>query len=94
MEIPPITVNVKRVEETEAVGGNGFEKRNLIVTTIEQHTQTLQIQFIQGKCPLLDDFKPGDKVKVWLDLKGKEFTKNDKPNVFNTIQGWKIEKVA
>lgn len=94
MQIEPITVNVKRVETTEAVGGNGFEKRDLIVTTEEQHTQTLAIQFTQGKCPELDNYKPGDKVKIWLDIRGREYTKNDKTTVFNTIQGWKIEKVA
>ena len=94
MQISPITVQVKRVEETEAVGNNGFEKRDLIVTTEEQNTQTLSIQFTQGKCPELDNYKPGDRVNIWLDLRGREYTKENKTSVFNTINGWKIEKVS
>jgi translation initiation factor IF-3 len=94
MQVGPITVIVKRVEHTEAVGNNGFEKREIVVTTEEQHTQTLSIQFTQGKCPELDNYKTGDEVKIWLDLRGREYTKDQKTTVFNTIQGWKIEKVS
>lgn len=94
MNVEPKEFIVKRVEQTEGVGNNGFEKRDLIVTTEEQHSQTLAIQFTQGKCPELDNYKPGDKVKIWLDLRGREYTKDDKTTVFNTIQGWKIEKVG
>ena len=90
-----ITVTVKRIEATKKVGANDFEMRNLIVTTDEQYPQTLAIQFVQGKCVELDKFQPNDKVKISIDLRGREYT-NDKGElvVFNTILGWKIEKVA
>lgn len=93
MVIAPITVTVKRVEKTESVGNNGFEKRELVVTTEEMQTQTLSIQFTQGKCPELDNYKSGDKVQIWIDLRGREYTKDNKTTVFNTILGWRIEKV-
>ena len=90
-----ITVTVKRIEATKKVGNNEFQMRNLIVTTDEQYPQTLAIQFVQGKCVELDKFQPNDKVKISIDLRGREYT-NDKGElvVFNTILGWKIEKVA
>ena len=93
MQISPITVQIKRVENTQSVGNNGFEKRDLIVTTEEQNTQTLAIQFTQGKCPELDNYKSGDRVNIWLDLRGREYTKENKTTVFNTLNGWKIEKI-
>lgn len=90
-----ITANILRVLESKIVGNNGFETRNVHVKTEEQFPQTLDIQFTQGKCPELDNYKPGDKVKIAINLKGREWT-NDKQEVvvFNTIQGWKIEKVV
>lgn len=85
---------IKRIEATQEVGANGFKKRDLILTTEEQHAQTLSIQFVQDKVTELDKFAPGDKVKVSINLRGKEFTNKDGAlSVFNTIQGWKIEKV-
>lgn len=89
-----ITALVKRVEETETYGGNGFEARNLIVTTEEQFSQTIEIQFTQGRCILLDNINPGERVKVKFNLKGKEIVKDNKPKVFNRIEGWAIEKVG
>lgn len=90
-----VTGIVKRVEATKVVGTNGFETRNIIIATEEQYPQTLSLQFVQGKCPELDNYKPNDKVKISLNLRGREVTnKEGELVVYNTIQGWKIEKVA
>ena len=84
---------IKRVEATKTVGTNGFEIRDLIVATEEQYPQTLSIQFVQGKVTELDKFVPGDKVKISINLKGREATnKEGVLVVYNTIQGWKIDK--
>jgi hypothetical protein len=89
-----ITAVVKRVEPTKVVGNNGFEMRNVIITTDEQYPQTVSIQFVQGKVNLLDDVAPGEKVKIQFELRGREVTKEGaEPQVYNTIQGWKIEKL-
>ena len=90
-----ITVIIKRVEATRTVGTQDFKFRDLIVTTDEQYPQTLLIQFIQGKCEELDKFTPGQKVKIDINLRGKETTKDDgKVVVFNTIQGWRIQEAV
>lgn len=90
-----ITAQIKRIEATRTVGeNNDFKFRNLIVTTEEQYPQTLSIQFVQGKCEELDKFAPGQTVKIDINLRGKETTKEDgKVMVFNTIQGWRIQQV-
>jgi hypothetical protein len=88
-----ITAIIKRVEDTRTVGEQNFKFRDLIVTTDEQYPQTLCIQFLQGKCEELDKFGPGKKVKIDINLRGKETTKDGKTFVFNSIQGWRIQEV-
>ena len=89
-----ITAIIKRVEATRTVGEQNFKFRDLIVTTEEQYPQTLCIQFVQGKCEELDKWKSGQKVKIDINLRGKETTKDGKVNVFNTIQGWRIQEAV
>ena len=86
-----ITAIIKRIEATRTVGAQDFKFRDLIVTTEEQYPQTLCIQFVQGKCEELDKWKAGQKVKIDINLRGKETTKDEKTVVFNTIQGWRIQ---
>jgi translation initiation factor IF-3 len=90
-----ISGTIVRILESKTVGTNGFETRQIHIKTDEQYPQTLDIQFTQGKCPELDNFKPGEKVKIAINIKGREWT-NDKQEVvvFNTIQGWKIDKIV
>lgn len=89
-----ITAIVKRIEETQSAGSNGFEFRNLVVTTEEQYVQTLEIKFTQGRVVLLDNFQVKDRVKISYNLKGREVVKDGKTTVFNSIEGWKIEKIS
>ena len=89
------TVVIKRIEATKTVGANqDFKIRDLIVTTDEQYPQTLCIQFIKEKCEELDKFKEGQKVKIDINLRGKETVKDGKTMVFNTIQGWRIQEAV
>jgi translation initiation factor IF-3 len=86
---------VRMVDTTKEVGSNGFKKRDIVVTTEEQYPQHISIQFVQDKTSLLDSFKPGDNVKVSINLKGREWVNPQGETVyFNTIQGWKIEKLV
>jgi hypothetical protein len=90
-----ITAIIKRVEATRTVGANNDLKiRDLIVTTEEQYSQTLSIQFTQDRCERLDQFQPGQKVKIDINLRGKEIVKDGKTTVFNTIQGWRIQEAV
>lgn len=89
-----IIVIFKRAEDIKEVGEKKFKTRSLIVTTEEQYPQTLSIQFTQDRVNAMDIFKPGDKVKIAINLKGREWTNQaGEVSVFNTIEGWKIEKV-
>ena len=85
---------IKTIFATETVGQNGFQKRDVVITTDGQYPQDIIIQFQQGKCVLLDNLKIGQIVKIHFNLQGREWT-NPKGEVkyFNTVVGWKIEVV-
>ena len=89
-----ISGKVKLINETKEYGSNGFRKREIVLTTQEQYPQNILVEFIQDRTDLLDAFNIGDFVKIDINLRGREWT-NDKGEVkyFNSIQGWRIEKV-
>ena len=50
---------IKMVGETQSFGGNGFRKREIVVTTEEQYPQHIMVEFVQDKCDLLNSYKEG-----------------------------------
>lgn len=81
---------IKQVQEVTEKGT--FKSRNVVITTEEQYPQHISVQFVQDKVGLLDTFSEGQKVKVSINLRGREWVNPQGESVyFNTIQGWKIE---
>ncbi|MGB3590440.1 MAG: DUF3127 domain-containing protein [Nonlabens sp.] len=84
---------IKLIGETKTFGNNGFQKRELVVTTEEQYPQHLMIEFVQDKTGLLDSYNVGDAVKVGINLRGREWqSPQGETKYFNSISGWRIEK--
>jgi len=89
-----VTGKIKMIGETVDVGSSGFQKRDCVVTTDEQYPQHILVQFVQDKCNLLTGFNVGENVVIGINLRGREWTNPQGETVyFNTIQGWKINKV-
>jgi len=85
---------IKTIFATETVGQNGFQKRDLVITTDGQYPQDIIIQFAQGNCAVLDRFQVGQMVKIHFSLQGREWTSpQGEVKYFNTVVGWKIEVV-
>ena len=42
-----ITGKIKQIGETKEYGSNGFQKREVVVTTEEQYPQHILIEFVQ-----------------------------------------------
>lgn len=83
---------IKKIFPSQVIGQNGFEKRDLVITTEEQYPQTIIIQFTQDRCALLDNVRVGERVKAYINIKGREWTNpQGETKYFNTIEGWKIE---
>jgi single-strand DNA-binding protein len=86
-----LNVKIHSIGETQNVTET-FSKREFIVETQEDYKQYLQLQVIKDKCDVLNHFKPGQEVKVHLNLKGRLWTnKEGKEIAFNTLECWKIE---
>ena len=86
---------IKIIGDTKTFGNNGFQKRELVITTEEQYPQTLMIEFVQDKTSLLDSFQVGQPVKIGINLRGREWVSpQGETKYFNSIQGWRIENLA
>jgi hypothetical protein len=71
-----------------------FKKRELVVTTDEQYPQSIMIEFIQDKSDLLNNVAVGENVKVSINLSGREWVSpQGETKYFNSIKGWRIEKL-
>ncbi len=87
-----ITGKIKQIDQTKEYGSNGFQKREVVLTTEEQYPQHLLVEFIQDKCSLLDSFAVGQRVKVGINLRGREWqSPQGEIKYFNSIQGWRID---
>ena len=85
---------IKQIFPSQMIGQNGFEKRDLVIVTEEQYPQTIIIQFTQQRCDLLESLQVGQNVKVYINIKGREWTNpQGEIKYFNTIEGWKIEVI-
>lgn len=89
-----VTGAVVRVLETKTSGENSFKSRSVHVKTEGQYSQTLEIQFNQGNIDLLNSLTAGQRVNITINLKGREYQKEGNPLVFNSLVGWKVEKLV
>lgn len=88
-----ITGTIKRISDVETFA-SGFQRRELIIETHEQYPQPLSIEFLQDKVSLLDNVGSGEQIKVGINLRGREWTSpQGEVKYFNSIVGWRIEKL-
>ena len=91
MEVQGKVKVVGAIQEVSAT----YKKRELVVTTEEQYPQHISIEFAQDKCDLLNTIAVGDTVKAHINLQGREWINpQGEAKYFNTIKGWKIEKIG
>ena len=84
---------VKKITDIQTFA-SGFQKREMVLTTEEQYPQPINIEFLQEKGDLLNNLKEGDKVKVGINLRGREWTSpQGEVKYFNSITGWKVESL-
>lgn len=85
-----VSGTIKVIKPTQEVSSS-FKKREFVVTTDEQYPQHIMIEFTQAKVDDLNQFKEGDKVTVYINLKGRDWTNPEgETKYFNTIQAYKI----
>ncbi len=89
-----VTGKIKVVNPEQQISAT-FKKREVVITTDEQYPQHILIEFTQDKCDLLNNYSAGEPVKVSINLRGREWVSpQGETRYFNSIQGWRIEKLA
>ncbi len=89
-----VTGTLKQKFDTQKVSDR-FQKREFILTT-EANTpypQHISFQVSQDKCSTLDQFNPGEEIRVQFNLKGREWNGPQGIKFFNTLDAWRIEKI-
>lgn len=90
-----LTGKIKVIGETAEFGASAFKKRELVITTNEQFSQDILIEFVQNQTFVLDGFEVGQDVEVSINIKGREWTNpQGEVKYFNSIQGWRINPVG
>lgn len=85
---------VKKISDIQTFA-SGFQKREMVLMTEEQYPQPINIEFLQEKGDLLNNLKEGDKVKVSINLRGREWTSpQGEVKYFNSIIGWRIDNLG
>ena len=81
---------VKLVQEAQTFD-SGFTKREVVLTVTDgKWPQEINFEFLQDKVSLLDAISEGQEIKVFFDIRGREF----KGKYFNNLVGWKIESIS
>lgn len=67
-----------------------FQTREFVVKTDGQYPQYVKFQCTQDRCGIIDGHNEGETIKVYFDLRGREW--NDK--FFTNLNAWRVEKPA
>ena len=67
-----------------------FQAREFVIETEGQYPQYIKFQLTQDRCGLMDNHKEGDMIKVYFDLRGREW--NEK--YFTNLNAWRVEAAA
>jgi single-strand DNA-binding protein len=81
-----ITGRIKLIKDEQSFP-SGFVKREFVVTTEEQYPQDIQLELIKDKTSLVSNYKTGDRIKVFFNIRGSEYN----GRYFVNLQAWKIE---
>ena len=90
-----VTGILKVKSDTQKVSDK-FQKREFVLTTdsTTPYPQHVSFQLTQDKCAILDTLKEGEEVKVLFNLRGREWAGPEGTKYFNTLEAWRIERVA
>lgn len=65
-----------------------FQAREFVIQTDGQYPQFVKFQLTQDRCAAVDGYNEGEMIKVYFDLRGREW--NGK--YFTNLNAWRVEK--
>lgn len=70
---------------------NTFQARDFVIEVTDgNYPQMVKFQLTQDRCALIDAHEEGEMIKVYFDLRGREW--NGK--YFTNLNAWRLEKVT
>jgi len=90
-----LKVKILEIFETTQVTDT-FKKREFVVEYAEnpQYPEFIKFELTQDRCDLISQYKLGDEVDVWFNLRGRKWTDpQGQVKYFNSLQAWKIDSV-
>ena len=68
-----------------------FQAREFVIEINSgNYPQFIKFQLVQDRCALVDSYEVGEQIKVFFDLRGREW--NEK--YFTNLNAWKVERPA
>jgi hypothetical protein len=88
-----ITGTLKTINEIQVISEK-FSKRTAVILTTGDYPQPIEVEFINDKTDLLNNFFGGEQVEAKYNLRGRDWIDgNGQSRYFNTIQIWDIKSV-
>lgn len=73
--------------DTEKKSGT-FQTREFVIVVESQYPQHIKFQLVQDRCEIIDNIQEGSDVKVYFDLRGREW----QGKYFTNLQAWRVEE--
>lgn len=90
-----IVGKIKKIMDVQNVSDK-FKKREFVLSTDlnTPYPQHILFQTTQDKCAMLDNLKVNDEVKVFFNIRGREWTSNQDGQIkyFVSLEAWRIDK--
>jgi single-strand DNA-binding protein len=66
---------------------DSFKTREFVIETSGDYPQFVKFQCTQDRCNMIDKFSEGSSVKVYFDLRGREW----QGKYFTNLNAWKVD---
>jgi hypothetical protein len=73
--------------ETEQKSGTFQTREFVIIVEQGQYPQYIKFQLVQDRCEIIDPIPEGSDIKVYFDLRGREW----QGKYFTNLQAWRVE---
>ncbi len=79
----------KKFEKEQKSGT--FQTREFVVIVEQgQFPQYIKFQLVQDRCEIIDNVEEGNDIKVYFDLRGREW----QGKYFTNLQAWRVESAG
>ena len=73
--------------DTENKTGS-FQAREFVIEIEARYPEYPKFQLVQDRCTIIDPYNEGDFIKVYFDLRGREW----QGKYFTNLNAWRVEK--